>query len=280
MPKFEPDNQLSVDIFEEALQAFHVAAGIVLFEFARHCEGYRDIIIRNFIARADITARGVFQLWALEGYHDCWVLHRCLLDRLFHLHYLHATDTFDEFEEWSFLQQCKTVNRVWSDPEVKGARELDLFTLNNEQRKRFGDLSQKPPQWRRPKAEDVAKDMGMRFLYVYGYDFASTHVHPMANDGEQDFHTITGMEPRPDFPDQRTVLSNTLLVATLLVQEGLNASTLLWRQLVYGVFEDLRRFLDSGATNYRERLLTMTNAVQEGTVLSQSAKVREKSDTV
>jgi hypothetical protein len=201
------------------------------------------------------------------------------LDRLFHLHYLHATNSFDEFEEWSFFQQCNAVNRVRSDIEVKGAREHDLFTLTDEQKKRFNDLSKKPPQWRRPKAEDVSKDMDMRFLYIYGYDFASTHVHPMANDGEQDFHTITGLEPRPDFPDQRTVLSNTLLVATLLVQEGLNVSTVQWRQLVYGVFEDLRRFIDSGATDYRERLLTMTNAVQEGTKMSQAPKVQRDSKT-
>ena len=280
MPKFEPDSQLPVDAYEEALQAFHVATGAVLFEFARDGQGYRNAIIRNFIARADITARGVFQLWALEDYQDCWVLHRCLLDRLFHLRYLDVTDSFEEFEAWSFLEQYKAVNRVRSDPEVQGAREHGLFTFTDEQKKRACDLFDNPPQWRRPKAEDVAKNMDMRFLYVYGYDFASTHVHPMANDGEQDFHTITGLEPRPDFPDQRTVLANTLLVCTLLVKEGLNASTLRWRQLVYGVFEDLSRLLDSGSTDYRQRLLTMTNAVQQGTVLCQVPDARQRGGSV
>jgi hypothetical protein len=256
-----------VEAYQEALQAFHVAAGTVLFEFARDGEGYRNVIIRNFIARADMTARAIFQLWTMEDYQDCWVLHRCLLDRLFHLRYLNDSDGFDTFEAWSFLEQYKAMNRVRSDPEVQGAREHDLFNFTDEQKKRAGHLLDNPPQWRRPKPEVVAKDMDMRFLYVYGYDFASTHVHPMANDGDQDFHTITGLEPRPDYPDQRTVLANTLLVATLLVQEGLNASTLLWRQLVYGVFEDLRRFLDSGSTDYRQRLLTMVSAVQQGTVM-------------
>lgn len=271
MPKFEPESQLPVEAYEEALQALHVASGSILYEFARDGQGYRNIIIRNFIARADITARGVFQLWALEDYQDCWVLHRCLLDRLFHLRHLHITDSFDVFEAWSFLEQYKAVNRVRSDSGVQNAREHEMFTFTDEQKKRASYLFGNPPQWRRPKAEDVAKDMDMRFLYVYGYDFASTHVHPMANDGEQDFHTITGLEPRPDFPDQRTVLVNTLLVATMLVQEGLNASTLHWRKLVYGVFEDLRRFLDTGATDYRQRLLSMSNAVQQGTVLCQQA---------
>lgn len=264
MPKFEPNSYLSLDAYKEALHAFHVAARIILLEFARDGQDYRNVIIRNFIARADTTASGIFQLWAMEDYQDCWVLHRCLLDRLFHLRYLHVTDSFEEFEAWSFLKQYKAVNRVRSDPEVRGALEHSLFTFTDEQRRRARDLSKSPPKWHRPKAEVVAKDMDMRFLYVYGYDFASAYVHPMADDGEHDFHIITGVKPRPDYPDQRSALANTLLVATILVQEGLNASTLHWRQIVYGVFEDMRLFLDSGLTNYRERLLKMAEAVKQG----------------
>ena len=267
MPKYAPNSNLPVEAYEEALNAFHVATGTVLFGLAREGEGKRNLIIRNFIARGDMSARAIFRLWAMENYQDCWVLHRCLLDRLFHLRYLNENDSFDAFESWSFLEQYNSVNRVRSDSDVQGAREDDLFTFTDEQKKRAGYLLDNPPQWRRPKAESVAKGMNMRFLYVYGYDFASTHVHPMANDGEQDFYTITGLEPRPDYPDQRTVLANTLLVATMLVQEGMNASTLRWRKLVYGVFEDLRYFLDSGSPEYRQRLVTMVSAVQHGTVM-------------
>ncbi len=40
---------------------------------------------------------------------------------------------------------------------------------------------------RRAKAAAIAKDMVMQFLYQYGYDYAFTHVHPMANDDQDDF---------------------------------------------------------------------------------------------
>ena len=197
------------------------------------------------------------------------MLSRCLLDRLFHLRHLHSTDSFDTFEAWSFLEQHKAINRVKSDPALKGVGDHPLYRLSDEHKKRAGDLMKDPPKWRRPNAEAIAKEMDMRFLYAYGYDFASTHVHPMANDGEQDFYEVTGLEPRPSFPDQRAVLANTFLVATMIVQEGLNSSSMRWRALVYGVFEDLRRFLDSGSTEYRRRLLALAGAVQQGTKMCQ-----------
>ena len=66
-----------------------------------------------------------------------------------------------------------------------------MFGLTLEQNERAKALSKNLPVWQRPKAEEVAKQLNMRFLYRFGYDFGSTHVHPMANDGQQDFFTIT-----------------------------------------------------------------------------------------
>ena len=39
--------------------------------------------------------------------------------------------------------------------------------------------------------------MDLTILYRYGYDFASRYADPMANDGQQDFYTITHLEPNP-----------------------------------------------------------------------------------
>jgi hypothetical protein len=271
MPRIEPSSHPPFEAYSEALEAFHIAAGIVLFEFARDGCGNRDLIVRNCIARADVALRAVFRLWDLKDYQDCWVLNRCLLDRLFHLRHLQNTDSFDTFEKWSFLEQYKAINRVKSDPELEGVGRHPLYKLSDEQKKRATDLVRNPPEWHRPKAEAIAKEMDMRFLYVYGYDFASTHVHPMANDGEQDFYEITRLEPRPSYPDQRSVLANTFLVATMIVQEGLNSSSLRWRALVYDMFENLRRFLDRGSTEYRQSLMKMASAVRQGVVMCQKS---------
>ncbi len=264
MPKFDPEHYLSAEAYGEAAGVFHAISGIILFEFAREGQGKRDVIIRNFIARTDVMVRSVLRLWELKDYQDCWILHRCLLDRLFHLYHLNRHDQFEEFEAWSFMEQFNAMKRVRSDPEFSGARKSRLFELAPEQKKRALALAKKLPYWRRPKAEDVARDMDMRFLYRIGYDYASTHIHPMANDGHQDFFIITKLEPAPEFPDQRSVLSNTLLVGTMIMQEGLNASTLSWRTLVYDFLDDLRGLLDTGKGDYRISFVKVSRLVERG----------------
>lgn len=268
MPKFDSEHYLPVESYGEALAAFHAISGILLFEFARQKECVRDEIVRNFIARTDTTVRAVFHLWNIQDYQDCWILYRCLLDRLFHLIHLHEHDQFEVFEEWSFLQQYNALNRVRSDAEFGGVRESSRFNFTAEQKERAKMLSQKPPIWKRPRAEDVAKDLNMRFLYRFGYDYGSTHVHPMANDGQQDFFTITKLEPAPQFPDQKSVLSNALLVGTMVLQQGLNASTLAWRTLVFDFLDDLRRFLDMGSEDYKHSFLKLGRLVEQGVALS------------
>ena len=69
------------------------------------------------------------------------------------------------------------------------------------------------------------------------------HVHPMANDGYQDFYAITKLSPAPVFPEQRSILSNTILVLTVLIQEGLNASSLSWRRILYDFIDEVRESL-------------------------------------
>jgi hypothetical protein len=264
MMKFDSEHYLPVESYTEALGVFHAISRIILFEFARQEGNKRDIIIRNFIARTDTMVRAVFRLWDLEDYQDCWILYRCLLDRLFHLSHLQEHEQFETFEAWSFLEQYNALNRVRSDPEFSGALESKMFGLTLEQKERAKALLKNPPIWQRPKAEEVAKRLNMRFLYRFGYDFGSTHVHPMANDGQQDFFTITKLEPAPEFPDQRSVLANTLLVGTMIVQQGLNASTLSWHALVYDFLDDLRRFLGTGSDDYKLSFVKMRRLIEQG----------------
>ncbi len=237
--------------YEEALRALDGVYGMVLFEFAREVRSDRDVIVRNSVARAATMAKAIFRLWEIEDYQDCWILHRCLLERLFHLAHLRETDGFELFEAWSFLQQYEALNRVKSDPEFSRGLAGVEFSVTPEQKKRACVLSGNRPNWRRPKAEDVARRLDMRFLYRYGYDYASRHVHPMADDGVQDFYRITKLKPAPDFPDERVLLSNTILICTVLLQEALNASTLAWRRLLFDFIDELRSSLATGVKAYR-----------------------------
>jgi hypothetical protein len=236
----------------------------MLFEFARHGEEHRDTIIRNFIARSLMMGRGVFRLYSLKDYHDCWILHRCLLDRLFHLEHLTETNEFGAFETWSFWRQYTSVEAIRGDPEFGQSATGKFFETTPEQDARASELRKQPPVWHRPKAEVVAKRLGMHFLYKYGYDFGSSHVHPMANDGDRDFYTITGLPVASEYPDQRVVLSNTLLVATMIVQSGMNAATIRWRTIVYDFLEELRDSLGANQDAYKVTFLKLGNALQGG----------------
>jgi len=63
--------------------------------------------------------------------------------------------------------------------------------------------------------------------------------------------------------EQRSVLSNTLLVGTMVVQAGLNASTLSWRALVYDFLDDLRRLLGTGADDYKRSFIKLAKMNEE-----------------
>ena len=261
MPKSTPADYLSFNEYSEALGVFQAVVGLLLYEFARYGAGYRDTIIRNTLARTHVMAGAVFTLWKADNYQDCWILYRSLMDRLFHLCDLNKRDEFELFEAWSLLQQYHAVNRIKSDPEFRFAAEAS--PVSPTQKDRVELLLESPPRWRRPKAQEVAKDLGMGFLYRFGYDYASTHVHPMANDGEQDFYRITKLEPVPPYPDQRVVLSDTILIATTIVQEGLSASTLYWRRVVYDFIDGLRHFLGDGNPVYRQSFVGLGRMVEQ-----------------
>lgn len=262
--------RLCDDECQTALEALHLVTSVVLFEFMREPHEVRDNLLRNYVARADKLAHAVFALWKLDDFQDCWILFRCLLERYFLVRHLWDTDAFEDFESWSFLEQFKAVQRVRSDDTVDTSRS-DLFVPpTDQQRMRAAALFRNPPTWRRPKAEKVAKASDLGFLYTYGYLHASAQVHPMADDGLQDFHLLTGAEPAPNFPDQSAVLTNTLLVNTMLLQDAMNASSMRWMALVFNALDDIREFLADGQYDMTERMYTLAGAFRQNLVLSEA----------
>lgn len=263
MPKFDSEDYLPVEIYVEALDAFHIVSGIILFEYARRELNTRNVIIRDLIARTDTMMRAVFRIWDIQDYQDCWILYRCLMDRLFHLSNLDDHDQFEIFEEWSFFEKYKGFDRVLNARGIAGSLDNKMISISEEILDRVKFLSKNPPAWRRPKAKDVAKRLNMHFLYSLGYDYGSTHVHPMADDGNRDFFTITKLKPTTDLPDERSVLSNTLLIGTMIVQNGLNASTLDWHSFFYDFLDNLRGFLDKGSNDYKHSAIKLAKLFEQ-----------------
>ncbi len=253
----KPKKYLEYNKYRDAADSLYAVSGMILFSFVKHNCDTKNLIIRNFIARTAMMLKAIFRLWEISDYQDAWVIHRTLIDRLFHLHDLGEKDEFHAFDDWSFFQQYKAQNKVKSDHEFKHEAVGWVYDLTEEQKLRIKSLSENPPKWKRPKAEFVAKSMGLDFLYKYGYDFASTHVHPMANDGQQDFFTITKLEPAPRFPDQISVLSNSVLASSVFLQEALNHSSFQWRRVLWDYLEQIRCFLDDGNDSYKKTFLKL-----------------------
>ena len=92
--------------------------------------------------------------------------------------------------------------------------------------------------------------MGLDFLYTFGYDLASMHVHPMSNDGQQDYFTVTGIEPEVAFPTQIAVIHNSILITTLIAQTVFNYSSFRWRSILWDFLEHIRSAIDKGCKEY------------------------------
>lgn len=233
------------DVFHEAIETFRVYSGVVLLSFAKHGQGLRDTVARNFIARGMTCTQSIYAVWKAGSEQDAWILHRSLVDRLLHLHHLGETDAFSDFEEHSFLSTYEARHQLLSDPDMRGKVPPSLKELQKKDRSRYESISQKRSRWRRPKAEEVAKRMNLGFLYRFGYDYASTHVHPMAGDGEADFTTLISPPGTVKLPDA-TVVRNSILVQSMVVQEAMNVSSMRWRAIAYDFLDQVRAFLGTG----------------------------------
>lgn len=257
----------SIEVYRNAADSLYTVSGMVLFSFARNECDTKNIIIRNFVARSAITLKSIFALWDVGDFQNSWVIHRALVDRMFHLHSISVNDEFSLFDDWSFFEQYKAQNRVKSDSEFKHEAVDWVYELSAEQKRRINELSKNKPMWRRPKAEDVAKDMGMGFLYKYGYDFASMHVHPMADDGQEDFYTITKLKASLKFPSQITVISNTILTSSMILQEALNHSSFRWQKILWDYLDELRQSLNDGNQSYELSFIKLAQFFENGTLL-------------
>lgn len=241
----------TIEEYKEFEEIFSSFGQMVLFSMAQFPATTKDTIIQNFIARALVMLKGIFQLWDIEDYQDCWVMHRCMLDRLFHLNQLLVNNEFEAFDDWSFEQQYNARNKVRSDNQYNSRLIPQFWKDKPEQKARIKELQKNKPQWKRPFAEDVAKRMKLKPLYNYGYDYGSTLVHPMANDGQRDFVNLTNLGDKTIFPDERVVINNSSLVAFLILREGMIGSGLLWRGFMSDILEEFLKFFENGAKDYK-----------------------------
>ena len=234
------------DLIGQTIQTFRIFCGMVLFSFPKYGPGLRERICQNFVARGMGCTESIFAVWRAGTEQDAGILHRSLLDRLIHLRHLAETDGFEKFEEHSFMSLYEMRHQLLSDHDMRHKVPELLRELQRTNRSRYDQLQSQMLRWRRPKAEDVVKGMDLGFLYRFGYNYASTHVHPMATDGEADFVRLTSPSQMMS-PGDATVVRNSLVFQSMLVQEALNVSAMKWRAIVYDFLDQVNRFAGEGS---------------------------------
>ena len=261
-------------LLSDAIQTMKVLSGLLLLCFKEYGQGLRDTVSGNFVARGMVCLESIFRCWLQGAEQDAWILHRSLLDRLFHLHSLADRNDFAAFDDFSFLALYEARHRLLSDPTMRHKAPKSLKKLQSADRKRYGQLVAAGLKWCRPKAEEVAKGMTLGFLYRFGYDYASTHVHPTSLDGEADFLRLTSPAPVIPLPDT-TVVRNSILAQTMLTREALNTSTMQWRTIIYNFLGQVLGFLGDGNAEYKATFLKIGRAGPDFALCKPSGETHE-----
>jgi len=249
----DEETQEKIEALYQIIEKLLSYTAMLISYHSKHCQTNQERIIRNFVLRGSTILESIWCLWKIEHYQDCWVLFRCLIDRLFHLRSIAQKNDFDIFEKWSFVRLYEANHKAFSDQKMRDHVSLSDFKPTFDLKEHYNALKNENIKWSRPKAENVAKQMGMPFLYKYGYDYASTHVHPMLTDGQDSLMSFKGVEDF-HYSIPFIVLQNSVLTQLILTQEGLNASAIRWRAIVYDFLDECRKALGSDSTTYKTTL--------------------------
>ena len=218
--------------------------------------------IGNFIARGSVLLKSIFVLLATGNENDCWILFRALVDRAILLWHLIHEQEFNAFQEWSDQQKLKMVEDYLSSQKVRLLMTADQVKLFESRRTELRGLVNYRPksEWRRPSAKQVAKQMDLPALHLLGYDFPSSMVHPLADDGEQEFEQMVGI-PINFREDEVAILQNSLWTQAYLVHTGIRGLQGEWLNLVDDMPLQIIDLLKSKSMKYR---LTFDNLVAFG----------------
>lgn len=241
-------NRLDPHLIKAGLTITEIA-NFLLEEFFRRSESsVAARIIAGVIARSIRTTSSIVVLCNNNDVQGAWILHRTLVERLFHLAHLGSTDSYLEFEKWSFFEQAKRAQKSLGDPLFCDRTKGSAYQLSPREKERFSTMQRDPPKWRRGKAEDMAKHLGLKFLYDYAYDYASMHIHPMANDGDLDL--LMPAQQARYCQEIELATGNSLLALTLVLQEAMNSPPVKWAKVAYDMVDAARAYIRDPSSDY------------------------------
>jgi hypothetical protein len=257
---------------EELLKTYEIGCAMLIFTFNSIVQTPKNFILCNFAAKSLSQLLSVRVLNQCSQVFDCYIIYRSMLDRLSHLFYLGRTNSFAQFEQWSFMEQIKANNNALSDVNMKGRLDKSMFIASEANKKRYKSLQESGVTWKRPKAEIEFKNRGLYFLYNFGYDHASSHVHPMANDGMVEHDIMLNANDRISSQldyQSKIVIQNAALISSLTFQECLDLSNFKWMALVYDFLENFNKAFADEPNEFQDKFDKMKRVVEQNLPLGQ-----------
>ena len=221
---------------------------LIAIDLQRYNLSSKQKLHLNFMAKAVTTLKGIHALWESECFQECYVLDRCMSDRLFHLQDLIDNDSYQDFEDYTFVKMYKTRDKIKGSTDSKEFKKY--LSESSENRKKFHELSKGKLKYQRPKIEDVAKRLDMKFLYDQGYNLKSSAVHPMFDDGERELKLMLNPNYMDQLPDNRDILHNSLFYAVFIVKMAMMGLGYKWRTPVVDFLDQAMNFLSCEDNNY------------------------------
>ena len=231
---------------------------IMLLELRTEVKEFKDIMFLYSLARAGVQIESILDLWELQHYSDCLILYRTQVERLLTLHYLIDSDTIQEFDEWSFIQNYENRNKAKSDREHSKFLVNKFWTESRRRIEKYQRLKKENVTWTRPsssKLEEIAKKHDLLFLYKYGYKYASGFVHPLSSDGEEEFGLVTGIQPKNGKQfDTIPIINNSIVVLIFIVKLALDETNFSWNEYVFKVLNSAEDFIVEHSPDYKEHM--------------------------
>jgi len=234
------------------LKSLEIITTTLLYQTGNKLSGDKNTYVTNSIAKAQSLVKSIELTYSGELYNESWILYRCLLDRYLYLRYLAKNKLHEDFKNWSFTKGYEYLQNAKSEESTENVKRDPRFRFSKEQSKTYSEVKKQSSKFPKPDPKSEFKEEGLNFLYKLGYDYASMRVHPMFEDGDEEYYRITKVEPNPysDFSHEK-LITNTYLVASMIIQESLNQIDLNTISIVYEYLENLRANADYEIAFYK-----------------------------
>jgi len=223
----------------------------ILLKIAGKDQNRRDYYLRNSLAKATTLIISIDLLYSQGLISEGWSLYRNLIDRLIYIYYLMDNDLFEIFESTTKINVYEYNNTVKADELMVKKIKDDIFNATKDQANDYKNEKNKKLKFIKPDPKSVLKGKHLDFVYKYGYDYASSRVHPNFDDGLFEFHSLTGLKPNPyNRFDNSLLIQDSILIYSVLSKEIMSGLSQNFRAIVYTFFTDSSKYYLDEKNNF------------------------------